>query len=80
VHRNEACRHPLLPLLSIPEQGLVGLPLGDPDVLEIGDYVVAIGNPPLALVRPSHLASSARSAATGLPSKATRTLSKQTPR
>jgi len=34
-----------LALLRIPAQGLIGLPLGDSDMLEIGDYVVAIGNP-----------------------------------
>jgi Do/DeqQ family serine protease len=34
-----------LALLSITAQGLVGLALGDSDKLEIGDYVVAIGNP-----------------------------------
>ena len=34
-----------LALLSIAAQGLVGLTLDDSDKLEIGDYVVAIGNP-----------------------------------
>ena len=34
-----------LALLSITAQGLVGLALEDSDKLEIGDYVVAIGNP-----------------------------------
>lgn len=34
-----------LALLSIAAHGLVGLPLGDSDMLEIGDYVVALGNP-----------------------------------
>jgi Do/DeqQ family serine protease len=34
-----------LALLSITAQGLVGLALQDSDKLEIGDYVVAIGNP-----------------------------------
>src|SRR6516225_5440671 len=34
-----------LALLSITAQGLVGLVLDDSDKLEIGDYVVAIGNP-----------------------------------
>jgi serine protease DegQ len=32
-------------LLSVPAQGLVSAPLGTSDELEIGDYVVAIGNP-----------------------------------
>ncbi len=32
-------------LLSVTAQELVALPLGDSDALEIGDYVVAIGNP-----------------------------------
>lgn len=32
-------------LLSVTAQGLAALPLGDSDALEIGDYVVAIGNP-----------------------------------
>jgi S1-C subfamily serine protease len=32
-------------LLSITAQGLVGLPLEDSDRLEVGDYVLAIGNP-----------------------------------
>jgi S1-C subfamily serine protease len=34
-----------LALLSIAVQGLVGLALEDSDKLEIGDYVVATGNP-----------------------------------
>jgi len=32
-------------LLNVAAQGLVALPLGNSDALEIGDYVVAIGNP-----------------------------------
>lgn len=32
-------------LLSVTAQGLLALPLGNSDALEIGDYVVAIGNP-----------------------------------
>ena len=32
-------------LLSVSAQGLVSMPLGTSDELEIGDYVVAIGNP-----------------------------------
>ena len=32
-------------LLQIPARNLVQLPLGDSDALEVGDYVVAIGNP-----------------------------------
>jgi len=32
-------------LISVAAKGLVALPLGNSDALEIGDYVVAIGNP-----------------------------------
>jgi len=32
-------------VLQIPAQGLQAVPLGDSDRLEVGDYVVAIGNP-----------------------------------
>jgi serine protease DegQ len=32
-------------VLQIPARGLTQLPLGDSDQLEVGDYVVAIGNP-----------------------------------
>jgi len=32
-------------LLQIPARGLTQLPLGNSDALEVGDYVVAIGNP-----------------------------------
>ncbi|HKL63024.1 MAG TPA: trypsin-like peptidase domain-containing protein, partial [Woeseiaceae bacterium] len=32
-------------LLKVEEDGLVELPIGDSDVLEVGDFVIAIGNP-----------------------------------
>ncbi len=32
-------------LLRVPAQGLAALPLGDSDVIRVGDFVVAIGNP-----------------------------------
>ena len=38
-------RHTDVAVLHVEERGLPTLPLGDSDVLEIGDWVVAIGNP-----------------------------------
>ena len=32
-------------VLRIPAEGLTALPMGDSDLLEVGDFVVAIGNP-----------------------------------
>lgn len=32
-------------IIKVPAEGLVAIPLGDSDKLEVGDYVVAIGNP-----------------------------------
>ncbi|WP_405227592.1 DegQ family serine endoprotease [Lentisalinibacter sediminis] len=32
-------------ILKVEEDGLVELPIGDSDVLEVGDFVIAIGNP-----------------------------------
>jgi len=34
-----------LAVIKIPAENLIGLPLGDSDKLEVGDFVVAIGNP-----------------------------------
>ncbi len=32
-------------LLEIPAENLVAVPMGDAEALEVGDFVVAIGNP-----------------------------------
>lgn len=38
-------KHTDIAVLKVEEKGLPSLPLGDSDVLEVGDWVVAIGNP-----------------------------------
>jgi serine protease Do len=38
-------RHTDLAVVKVEEQGLPALPLGDSDQIEVGDWVVAIGNP-----------------------------------
>ncbi len=38
-------KHTDVAVLKITEQGLPALPLGDSDAIEVGDWVVAIGNP-----------------------------------
>jgi len=38
-------KHTDVAVLKVDEKGLSSLPLGDSDVLEVGDWVVAIGNP-----------------------------------
>ena len=58
---------------------LKALPVGDSDKLEVGDFVVAIGNP-LGLDKPSRRESSARSAAAAWASRDMRTSSRPTPR
>jgi serine protease Do len=38
-------KHTDIAVLKVDEKGLLSLPLGDSDALEVGDWVVAIGNP-----------------------------------
>jgi serine protease Do len=38
-------KHTDIAVLKVDEKGLPSLPLGDSDVIEVGDWVVAIGNP-----------------------------------
>lgn len=38
-------KHTDVAVLKVDEKGLAALPLGDSDLLEVGDWVVAIGNP-----------------------------------
>ncbi|WP_437598027.1 S1C family serine protease [Sorangium sp. So ce590] len=38
-------KHTDVAVLKVEEQGLQSLPLGDSDIMEVGDWVVAIGNP-----------------------------------
>ena len=40
-------------LLRIEADGLTALPMGDSDALQVGDFVIAIGNPPSGSARPS---------------------------
>ena len=66
-------------VLQIPASSLTAVPVGDSDRLQVGDFVLAIGNPfGLGQTVTSGIISALGAAASG--SKATRTSSRPTPR